>query len=148
MYLQSIKSVKHNAAKSGNRLIWKKSRHIGFGVCLYSSFVHGQGPVDRRNAPLHTVARNFTHGNASPHRPPPPPHRRPAPIIHKVSLMLTPPPPTHRPTLQRQQSSDHLAEVISGIKMKIFYLLVVLNMTSKKFEPRKYPIFSALNHRI
>jgi hypothetical protein len=32
MYLQSIKSVKHNAAKSVNRSILKKSRHIGFGV--------------------------------------------------------------------------------------------------------------------
>jgi hypothetical protein len=32
MHLQSIKSVKHNAAKSANRSILKKSRHIGFGV--------------------------------------------------------------------------------------------------------------------
>ncbi len=32
MYLQSIKPVKHNAAKSVNRSILKKSRHIGFGV--------------------------------------------------------------------------------------------------------------------
>jgi hypothetical protein len=32
MYLQSIKSVKHNAAKSVNRSVLKKSRHIGFGV--------------------------------------------------------------------------------------------------------------------
>jgi hypothetical protein len=32
MYLQSLKSVKHNAAKSVNRSILKKSRHIGVGV--------------------------------------------------------------------------------------------------------------------
>jgi hypothetical protein len=32
MYLQSIKSVKLNAAKSVNRSILKKSRHLGFGV--------------------------------------------------------------------------------------------------------------------
>ncbi len=32
MYLQSIKSVKHNAAKSVNGSILKKSRHLGFGV--------------------------------------------------------------------------------------------------------------------
>jgi hypothetical protein len=32
MYLQSIKSVKHNAALSINRSILKKSRHIGIGL--------------------------------------------------------------------------------------------------------------------
>ena len=32
MYLQSKKSVKHNAAMSVNRSILKKSRHIGIGV--------------------------------------------------------------------------------------------------------------------
>ncbi len=32
MYLQSIKSVKHNAAMSVNRSILKKSRHIGIGL--------------------------------------------------------------------------------------------------------------------
>ncbi len=37
MYLQSIKSVKHNAAKSVNRSILKKSRHIGFGVFIFHS---------------------------------------------------------------------------------------------------------------
>jgi hypothetical protein len=37
MYLQSIKSVKYNAAKSVNRSILKKSRHIGFGVFIVSS---------------------------------------------------------------------------------------------------------------
>jgi hypothetical protein len=37
MYLQSIKSVKHNAAKSVNRSILKKSRHIGFGVFIVHS---------------------------------------------------------------------------------------------------------------
>jgi hypothetical protein len=37
MYLQSIKSVKHNAAKSVNRSILKKSRHIGFGVFVVHS---------------------------------------------------------------------------------------------------------------
>jgi hypothetical protein len=49
MYLQSIKSVKHNAAKSVIRSILKKSRHIGFGVfILHSSMppnplVQGEG---------------------------------------------------------------------------------------------------------
>ncbi len=37
MYLHSIKSVKHNAAKSVNRSILKKSRHIGFGVFIVHS---------------------------------------------------------------------------------------------------------------
>ncbi len=37
MYLQPIKSVKHNAAKSVNRSILKKSRHIGFGVFIVHS---------------------------------------------------------------------------------------------------------------
>ncbi len=37
MYLQSIKSVKHNDAKSVNRSILKKSRHIGFGVFIVNS---------------------------------------------------------------------------------------------------------------
>ncbi len=37
MYLQSIKSVKHNAAMSVNRSILKKSRHIGFGVFIVHS---------------------------------------------------------------------------------------------------------------
>jgi hypothetical protein len=41
MYLQSIKSVKHNAAKSVNRSILKKNRHIGFGVFIvHSSMVY------------------------------------------------------------------------------------------------------------
>ncbi len=40
MYLQSIKSVKHNAAKSINRSIVKKSRHLGFVV----SIVHSSMP--------------------------------------------------------------------------------------------------------
>ncbi len=44
MYLQSIKSVKHSAAKSINRSILKKSRHIGFGVFIVNwsmvSFIH------------------------------------------------------------------------------------------------------------
>jgi hypothetical protein len=35
MYLQSTKSVKHNAAMSVNRSILKKSRHSGIGL-LYS----------------------------------------------------------------------------------------------------------------
>ena len=39
---QSIKSVKHNAAKSVNRSILKKSGHIGFGVFIvYSSMGEG-----------------------------------------------------------------------------------------------------------
>jgi hypothetical protein len=37
LYLQSIKSVKHNAAKSVNRSILKKSRHIGYGVFIVHS---------------------------------------------------------------------------------------------------------------
>ncbi len=37
MYLQSIKSVEHNAAKSVNRSFLKKSRHIGFGVFIVHS---------------------------------------------------------------------------------------------------------------
>ncbi len=37
MCLQSIKYVKHNAAKSVNRSILKKSRHIGFGVFIVHS---------------------------------------------------------------------------------------------------------------
>jgi hypothetical protein len=45
MYLQSIKSVKHNAAKSVNRSILKKSRHIGFGVFIvHSSMVCTEAP--------------------------------------------------------------------------------------------------------
>ncbi len=41
MYLQSIKYDKHNAAKSVNRSILKKSRHIGFGVVVvHSSMVY------------------------------------------------------------------------------------------------------------
>jgi hypothetical protein len=39
MYLQSIKSVKHKAAKSVNRSILKKSRHLGFGVFIVHSFM-------------------------------------------------------------------------------------------------------------
>jgi hypothetical protein len=47
MYLQSIKSVKHNAAKSVNRSILKESRHIGFGVvwCLYGYLIHALTPI-------------------------------------------------------------------------------------------------------
>ncbi len=38
MCLQSIKSVKHNAARSVDRSILKKSRHLGFGIFMdYSS---------------------------------------------------------------------------------------------------------------
>ncbi len=37
MYLKSIKSVKHNAAKSAHRSILKKSRHIGFVVFIVHS---------------------------------------------------------------------------------------------------------------
>jgi hypothetical protein len=39
MYLQSIKSVKHNAAKSVNRSILKQTFRVR---CLYGSFVHGR----------------------------------------------------------------------------------------------------------
>ncbi len=37
MFLQSIKSAKHNATMSVNRSILKKSRHIGFGVFIVHS---------------------------------------------------------------------------------------------------------------
>ncbi len=37
MYLQSIKSVKHNAAKSVNRSILEKSQHLVFGVFIVHS---------------------------------------------------------------------------------------------------------------
>jgi hypothetical protein len=37
MYLQSIKSVKHNATVSVNRSMLKKRRHIGFGVFIVHS---------------------------------------------------------------------------------------------------------------
>ncbi len=37
MFLQSIKSVKHNAAKSVNRSILKKSQQLGFGVIIVHS---------------------------------------------------------------------------------------------------------------
>jgi hypothetical protein len=40
MYLQSIKSVKHNAPKFVNRSILKKSRHKGFGVFIVHSSMH------------------------------------------------------------------------------------------------------------
>jgi hypothetical protein len=39
MYLQSIKSGKHNAAKSLNRSIFKKIRHLGFGVFKVHSYM-------------------------------------------------------------------------------------------------------------
>ena len=34
MYLQSIKSIKHNVAKFVNRIILKKIGHLGFGVYI------------------------------------------------------------------------------------------------------------------
>jgi hypothetical protein len=37
MYLQSIKSIKHNAAMSVNRSILKKRQHKGFGVFIVHS---------------------------------------------------------------------------------------------------------------
>jgi hypothetical protein len=44
MCLQSIKSVKHNAAKSFNRSILKKGRHLGFGVfTVHSSMLLPMG---------------------------------------------------------------------------------------------------------
>jgi hypothetical protein len=39
MYLQSLKSVKHNAAKPVNQVNFKESRHIGFGVFIVHSFM-------------------------------------------------------------------------------------------------------------
>jgi hypothetical protein len=40
MYLQSIKSVKHNAAKSVNRSILKKRRHLWIGVFVVHSSMY------------------------------------------------------------------------------------------------------------
>ncbi len=39
MYLQSIKSIELNAAKSVNRSSLKKSRHVGFGVFIVHSSI-------------------------------------------------------------------------------------------------------------
>jgi hypothetical protein len=57
MYLQSIKSVKHNAAMSVNRSILKKSRHIGIGLLQFNpstvlSYVSGPeaGPRIRKGS--------------------------------------------------------------------------------------------------
>ncbi len=36
MYLQSVQSVKHNAAMSVNRSILKKNRHIGIGLLQFN----------------------------------------------------------------------------------------------------------------
>ncbi len=47
MYLQSIKSVKHNAAKSVNRSILKKTRHLGFGVFIVQSSLVMMQPAMR-----------------------------------------------------------------------------------------------------
>ncbi len=44
MYLQSIKSVKHNAAKSVNRSILKKSRLIRFGDFIVHSSMGWESP--------------------------------------------------------------------------------------------------------
>jgi hypothetical protein len=41
MYLQFIKSVKHNAAKSVDRSILKKSRHLKFGVYIVNLSMDG-----------------------------------------------------------------------------------------------------------
>jgi hypothetical protein len=54
MYLQSIKSVKHNAAKSVNSSILKKSRHIRFGVFIVHSSMVARQPL------LLTAGRNIT----------------------------------------------------------------------------------------
>ena len=56
MYLQSIKSVKHNAAKSVNRSILKKSRHIGFGVFIVHSSM-GTGLVGGTQRGAQTIER-------------------------------------------------------------------------------------------
>jgi hypothetical protein len=58
MRLQSIKSVKDNAAKSINRSILKKSRHLGFGVFIVHSSMGGVERVclsGSRMPPLHSV---------------------------------------------------------------------------------------------
>jgi hypothetical protein len=53
MYLQSIKSVKHIAAKSVDRSILKKGRHLGFGVFLVnSSMPHYMYTDEAENVPF------------------------------------------------------------------------------------------------
>ncbi len=59
MYLQSIKSVKHNAAKSIYRSILKKSRHIGFGVAIvHSSMAWSNLVLCPHNMKLHVLDSN------------------------------------------------------------------------------------------
>ncbi len=48
MYLQSIKSVEHYAAKPVNKSILKKSRHIGFDVFIVHSSMAVAGAVGGR----------------------------------------------------------------------------------------------------
>ncbi len=78
MYLQSIKPVKHNAAKSVNRSILKKSRHIGFGVCIVQSsmpcsiWVGGRAARSRRSCARPRTAAQTHPGRSQwggPHSP-------------------------------------------------------------------------------
>ncbi len=57
MYLKSIKSVEHNAAKSDNRSILNKSRHIGFGVFIVHSSMM---PCMQFNATDHCLGWEIT----------------------------------------------------------------------------------------
>jgi hypothetical protein len=78
MYLQSIKSVKHNATNSVNRSILKKSRHIGFGVCIVQSsmpcsiWVGGRAARSRRSCARPQTAAQTRPGRSQwggPHLP-------------------------------------------------------------------------------
>ncbi len=57
MYLQSIKSVKQNAAKSVNRSTERKATYRVW--CLYSSFVHGSYQSQRRKFSGGFVSKYF-----------------------------------------------------------------------------------------
>jgi hypothetical protein len=72
MYLQSIKSVKHNAAKSVNRSIFEEKPTYRVR-CLYSSFVHGGGGGLWGSCENHSCF---------PLPPAPPPGRPPPPSNH------------------------------------------------------------------
>ncbi len=71
MYLQSIKSVEHNAAKSVSNFLEKQTYKV---CCLYSSFVHAYQTGVRKlsRVPLWGVNRVFhtiPRANSSPSRP-------------------------------------------------------------------------------
>jgi hypothetical protein len=66
MYLQSIKSVKHNAANSVNRSILKKSRHIGFGVFIVrSSMTYTEQSHEYTRSKNHEYFKKLTENHSS-----------------------------------------------------------------------------------